>query len=192
MTDDDHYRADGSSEAPAKSERTDDCVRLDQFLDQSTDAVTIELWLREGTGHTVRDVQAQYRQQTTALETSPQVADVTIRTWPTRLFRDLDQEAVSGPVHRAVREMETWASENGYSLAPAFQRRVVRSPLSGRRREEVTLPIVCLAIHGDAGLEGVFPARHDGVVYTVEDFYEAIRDTASEDQVADSATVGAE
>lgn len=187
-----YYRTDGSNDATPDTEQTDRRVCIDRLLERSTGTLRIALWLRDGTGHTVRDVQTQYREQATALESTPRVGEVTVRRWPTRLFRDDDGPSVSDTVHRAVREMETWADENGYSLAPAFQRRVVRSPLSGHRREELTLPIVCLAVHDDAGLAGVAPTRRDGTVYTVEQFYEAIRDTTVEDPATDSAAVGAE
>jgi hypothetical protein len=77
-----------------------------------------------------------------------------------------------------VADFETWAVENGYTLAPAFRRQTAStSPLdSNDRCGRFSVPIVALALYQDDTLCGVFPSTEtdSGVTYTVIDCLDAL------------------
>lgn len=108
-----------------------------------------------------------------------------VRTWPDEI--ELSTETGSDPVVETFERFEAWAADRGLSVRPGFDVRTV-SPLVGRERELLTLPMMCLAVRvdGETGAEntdaagngaddlvGVFPCRDGERTWTIGDYLDA-------------------
>lgn len=71
-----------------------------------------------------------------------------------------------------VEEFEDWADENGFSLAPAFQRRERYVTGTTARREAVVFPVVALAVYEGTELRAVLPSSDEFGHYTVHEALE--------------------
>lgn len=71
-----------------------------------------------------------------------------------------------------IEEFEDWAAANGFSLAPAFQRRERYVTGSTVRREAVVFPVVALAVYEGPELRAVLPSSDEFGHYTVHEALE--------------------
>ncbi|MFB6308238.1 MAG: HTH domain-containing protein [Haloarculaceae archaeon] len=127
---------------------------------------------------------ARYRTVVRELETlveSGHLAALSVTEWRKRV-------PVDGPGGDREREryaeFSDWASEAGVGLAPFFDTRVCYSTETARRRPELVVPAMCLAVyHGDE-LALVTPHDDHGRMVSIEDCLDRIRSG----QITDAAT----
>lgn len=98
-----------------------------------------------------------------ALEAEGAVDEVTVETWDARVPVDGGEDRLHARAHDAYDEFSAWADEAGRSLDPYFR---VRETARG---EVLVLPIMCLAVEGEDGLEAVYPSETDAEKATVLD-----------------------
>lgn len=73
-----------------------------------------------------------------------------------------------------VEVFERWAEEAGACLAPCFDTRRCYDDGSGRVRDELVMPVLCLAVYEGDRLVEVAPRGHGGEVVTVADCLERL------------------
>ncbi|MDS0258651.1 hypothetical protein NDI56_04395 [Haloarcula sp. S1CR25-12] len=66
-------------------------------------------------------------------------------------------------------EFVDWATDAGASLAPFFDTRLCYSWETGRKRTELVMPALCLAIYEDDELVQVAPFARGGTPHSIED-----------------------
>lgn len=66
-------------------------------------------------------------------------------------------------------EFRTWADEEGVQLAPCFDTRRCYGQQTGEKREELVMPVLCLAVYEGEALVEVAPHAEDGEIVTVAD-----------------------
>jgi len=100
-----------------------------------------------------RDVVDEFARHTWARELSPAAED----TW-CRFARD------------KYDEFTRWADAAGWTLEPAFTRRMVTNQYVGERYEVIQFPIISIAVYDGDTLVRLSPSVDgDGVAYTIED-----------------------
>jgi hypothetical protein len=97
-------------------------------------------------------------------------------------------DAETSPAVERYRAFESWADDAGVDIDPFFTVRERDSFVDGTARELI-LPVMCLAIRGDDGLETVAPNSRDGETTTVQDCLDALETL---DAPARPVTVAAE
>lgn len=129
-----------------------------------------ELYLR-GDVHGVFDAQQQVVNRVERLAANGAFSDsIVAGRW--ERCRTRPEEWRSGALE-TYEEFRSWAERNGFSLAPAFQRRTRTFVGMDDVEEVVVFPAVALAIYEADELEAVFPCTDQDRVYTVEDALEA-------------------
>ena len=93
-----------------------------------------------------------------------------------------------------VAAFSAWADRNGYSLGTLFDRRTLKSSLTGEHRETIVVPVMALAEYEGPDLRFVTPCSIEGTTVTVQDrldelYVGAQRDTTA---VSDVRTAPAE
>ena len=115
------------------------------------------------------------------------VADYQTRQWPPKRHAVVESQAAETTRGELLAKFEGWADQRGYSLKPAFQRRMVPGSLVGadEPREEVRVPIVTLALYDESTetepLTGVVPYTDEGDAderrtYTIDAWLSALED----------------
>ncbi|MFC7076519.1 HTH domain-containing protein [Haloarcula halophila] len=66
-------------------------------------------------------------------------------------------------------EFAAWAREEGVRLAPFFDTRTCYSMQTGRKREELVMPVMCVAVYEDGDLRQVAPVAGDDGPISVDD-----------------------
>jgi hypothetical protein len=112
--------------------------------------------------------------QLSSLAASGDIGGFRVETWPDELA--MSEHTEHNQVVERYKEFLLWAEENDCSITPPFERRTV-SPLIGKRRDVLTLPIMCLAVYEDDTLCGVYPHSEDGETISVTDFLTNCVDT---------------
>lgn len=133
--------------------------------DSQPDSVTLTLWTRRpvcGPRTTAIDRLGRLRGEGV-------IADFEIETWPNKVVLDEENQRIADLVDR----LESWADEQGMSLRPPFETRTV-SPLVGRSREVLTLPVMLLQVHDGDGLVGVYPCSDGDRTWTVTEYLDAV------------------
>lgn len=82
------------------------------------------------------------------------------------------EHAHGSAMRETYEEFATWASVNGFSLAPAFDVRSRYVPGTTERRECVIFPVVALAIYQGQQLRAVVPCSDEFGHYTVHEALE--------------------
>lgn len=129
-----------------------------------------ELYLRGDTYGTF-DAQQQVLNRVKRLEANGTFSEsIVAGEWQRIRTRAEDARDEALTVHD---EFRTWAERNGFSLAPAFERRT-RSYMGLNRVDEVVVfPVIALAIYEDDRIQGVFPCTDEDRAYTVGDALDA-------------------
>jgi hypothetical protein len=109
--------------------------------------------------------------------------DVTV--WNSRV--ELAGEETPAAAAR-YREFDAWAAAEGVDIDPFFTVRERDSFVDGTVRELI-LPVMCLAVHGDDGIEALAPHVRDGGTVTVRD---CLADLETREATARRVTVPAE
>lgn len=96
------------------------------------------------------------------------IAEVAVETW-TSVTPALEELGDSGPsVSLTVNSFRAWASDEGYTLEPAFGWRETASMLDGRSALQIQVPIACLAVYESDDLRCVAPCSDGERTYSVE------------------------
>lgn len=61
---------------------------------------------------------------------------------------------------QVFKEFESWASDNGVSIEPYFDREEYESSLSGDHGEVVTFPVMSVSVYEDDELRAVYPCSN--------------------------------
>ncbi|SDJ85868.1 HTH domain-containing protein [Natronorubrum texcoconense] len=96
------------------------------------------------------------------------IAEVAVETW-TSVTPALEELGDSGPsISLTVNSFRAWASGEGYTLEPSFDRRETGSMLDGRSAVQIRVPIVSLAVYESDTLRCVAPCSDGERTYSVE------------------------
>lgn len=104
------------------------------------------------------------------LEDDGRLVDLRVETWGGA--RSL--EIPGSPVVDVVETFRDWATEAGYTLEPAFDRRERSSIVSETTHTELVVPYVTVAVYDGVELECVAPCSKSDDVFTVHDCLTAL------------------
>ena len=90
-----------------------------------------------------------------ACEDEGTVETVLLRSWPKEVART--EHSPYQEVIDAFERFEQWADERGVSVTPAFRERTVTSSVTGKAKDVLVTPMLCLAVYQDDQLQAVFP-----------------------------------
>lgn len=136
------------------------------MTDGPSDPPRVVVWVRE-LAVPPGDPRAAVLSRLRELESRGLVDDVSVRVWGTAVDASVaDGGEYDQPVRSCVAAFYRWADRTGHSLGPAFRREQCSSMRSAERAAVVRLPLVCVAVHADGGLEGVFPCSAGGEATT--------------------------
>lgn len=142
------------------------------------------LFVRASAPGAARDRQEACVERLRHLESAGRLS-LSVETWA-------EEVPMDGPVGRArerYTEFTQWASDRGAVLAPFFEVRSRTSLVDEERREVLSLPVLCLAVHEDGNLQAVYPHADGEDVYSVPDGIEAL-EAGSVEQAAVTAERG--
>jgi hypothetical protein len=120
-----------------------------------------------------------------ALAADGRIDDYDVSVWSDRVRLDVDR---GPPVVDLYRSFERWADAEGVDIGPFFDVRERESFLDGTARELV-LPVMCLAVRTEEGLETVAPNVRDGEATSVVDCLDRLE---ARDATARSVAVSAD
>lgn len=131
----------------------------------------IELWVRDCAPSGATNVQDTDCGRLQQIKDEGKITDVPMNVWGGRIDAEAADTMEGGvsPAREAVDTFETWASEHGYSLQPAFETRAIGSLVTDETREVIVPPIICLAVYDGNDLQAVFPYSDGEAVHTVSE-----------------------
>lgn len=130
----------------------------------------VELWLRGNSPTCVRDAQEEAYERLQRLQRAGRIGSVTSHVWePIETTPRATDPEHTAMYRETMSKFRDWANERGYSLSPGFQTRDTTAMLADERWEEITPPILCLAVYADDTLTTVFPHADGECVHTVTD-----------------------
>ncbi|PSP42479.1 hypothetical protein BRC66_01285 [Halobacteriales archaeon QH_2_66_30] len=132
--------------------------------------VTVELHVRSELPAPARSQASQVYEELGVLAGQGAIADLHREHWPNRTPID-DPES---DVRDTYLQFQSWATDQGYSLAPFFQIRECYTPEVGDWCDWLVTPAMCLAVYEDGTLSAVYPHRDSGETRTVQDGMEAL------------------
>lgn len=139
--------------------------------------VDVELYARETLPSPARSRCERVEARLADLSADGEIASFDVATWPKRI-------PCRGDADPAVRDrylaFEAWASECGVRLTPFFGTRECYSASTGERGDWVVLPVLCLAVYGDDGLDAVYPHADGGTCRSVVDGLDSLAQPDSE------------
>ena len=106
-----------------------------------------------------------------ALAEDGRIDEYEVSVWSDRVRLDGDSQP---PAADHYREFATWAEAEGVDIDPFFTVRERESFVDGTAHELV-LPVMCLAVRTDDGLETVAPHDRNGESTSVRDCVEALK-----------------
>lgn len=98
------------------------------------------------------------------------VEEVTVETWDARVPVEGGADCLCATAYEAYETFSEWASDRGRSLQPYFRVR------ESDRGEVLVLPIMCLAVESEDGLEAVYPSETPEEKATVHDGLSALEE----------------
>ena len=110
-----------------------------------------------------------------ACEDEGAVDDLLLRSWPKEVA--LSDESPYQEVIEQYERFEAWADERGVSVRPPFRERSTTSQVTGKTRERLVTPLLCLELYADDELLGVFPHTNEATdeTYTTDDAIATLR-----------------
>ncbi|MFC7142402.1 HTH domain-containing protein [Halosimplex aquaticum] len=132
----------------------------------------VELYLR-GDTYGSYDRQQRVLERVEDLEAEGVVADTEVdASW--QRIRTPEQDSRDEAV-RTYEELREWATENGYRLEPAFQRRQRSYIGTDVVHDVVVFPMASLAVYAGSDLQAVFPCADESgeIHYSVQDCLDA-------------------
>ncbi|WP_459195094.1 HTH domain-containing protein [Halosimplex sp. J119] len=137
-----------------------------------TDGYRVELYLR-GDTYGSYDRQQRVLERVEDLDADGVVADAEVdASWQRIRTPEQDSRDEALATYEELRE---WASENGYRLEPAFQRRQRSYIGTDVVHDVVVFPMASLAVYAENDLQAVFPCADESgeIHYSVQDFLDA-------------------
>ena len=130
--------------------------------------VAVDLYVRPAQ---LQEALEEYVATLNRLASEGVIGDVAIHSWPSRVpTRSPATDAVE-----RFREFREWAAAHDASIQPPFSVRTVESELTGERSTYLSTPVMCLAVHDDDEVLGVYPHTTGEHHRTVADAIEALR-----------------
>lgn len=103
------------------------------------------------------------------------IADLDVDVWDGSMGITQTGDRDPDGTRETVAEYEQWATEQGCTLRPAFERRSGEPADDGKGRHgRIVTPLITLAIHAGEELRAVYPHVEDGDVRTIRDGIEAL------------------
>lgn len=88
-------------------------------------------------------------------ESEGTIDDLLLRSWPKEVT--LSETSPYQEAIESVDRFDEWAERRGVSVRPPFRERTTTSQVTGETRELLVTPMLCLEVHVDDELVGVFP-----------------------------------
>lgn len=141
------------------------------MVDTTSDtAFRAELYLRGDTYGTF-DAQQQVLNRVKRLEANGLISEsIVAGEWHRIRTRAEDPRDEALTVHE---EFNDWATRNGFSLEPAFERRTRAYMGLNRVDEVVVFPVIALAVYEAERIQAVFPCTDEDRAHTVGDALDA-------------------
>lgn len=110
-----------------------------------------------------------------ACESEGSIDEHLLRSWPKEVRLNDDtpyQEALE-----SFERFEAWADSQGVSVRPPFRKRSTTSQVTGKTKELLVMPLLCLEVYADDELVGVFPHTDEAAeeTYTTEEAIATLR-----------------
>lgn len=125
-------------------------------------------------------------QQLRRLEARGDIGALDVVDWAKRV-----PVAVSSAQCDRHEAFSAWADAAGVRLTPFFDTRVCYCTETGRKREELVLPALCLAVYEDGELSTVAPHADGGRSVSVEDIIDGLDATDAADDIEAAEDAGA-
>ncbi|MDF9746715.1 HTH domain-containing protein [Natrinema salsiterrestre] len=110
-----------------------------------------------------------------ACESEGAIDDLLIRSWPKEVA--LSEESPHQEVLTNYETFAQWADERGVTVRPPFRERSTTSQVTGKTRDLLVTPLLCLELYADDELLGVFPHSDETTdeTYTTDDAIATLR-----------------
>ena len=108
-----------------------------------------------------------------ACETEGSIDDLLLRSWPKEVSRD--ESTLHHEVLETYDQFSQWADQRGVSIEPPFNTRTSTSTVTGKSRELLVTPLLCLEVYVDDDLIGVFPHSEGDETYTTDEVIAQLR-----------------
>ncbi|WP_380675446.1 HTH domain-containing protein [Salinigranum sp. GCM10025319] len=154
------------------------------FTISSADARQVTFYVR-GDMFGANDQQNAVVDRLRELDDDDVIEGYDVRVWNSRVRLTGTETPAEVEQYRAF---ESWADAANVDIDPFFTVRERDSFVDGTARELI-LPVMCLAVHGDDGLEAVAPCARGDETYTVRD---CLAELETPDAPARRVTVPAE
>ena len=110
-----------------------------------------------------------------ACESEDAIDDLLLRSWPQEVA--LSDESPYQEVIDTYERFARWADERSVSIRPPFRERSTTSQVTGKTRERLVTPLLCLEVYADDELVGVFPHTDERTeeTYTTDEAIATLR-----------------
>jgi len=110
-----------------------------------------------------------------ACESEGAIDELLLRSWPQEVA--LSDESPYQEVIDNYERFAQWADERGVSVRPPFRERSTTSQVTGKTRERLVTPLLCLEVYADDELVGVFPHTDERTeeTYTTDEAIATLR-----------------
>ncbi|MFD1564940.1 HTH domain-containing protein [Haloarchaeobius amylolyticus] len=110
-----------------------------------------------------------------ACESEGAIDELLLRSWPQEVA--LTEESPYQEVIDNYERFAQWADERGVSVRPPFRERSTTSQVTGKTRERLVTPLLCLEVYADDELIGVFPHTDERTeeTYTTDEAIATLR-----------------
>lgn len=139
------------------------------FTLSGSDAPHVTFYVR-GDMFGANDQQTAVVTTLSALSDAGRIGDYEVSVWSDRVRLDGDSQPPAADHYRAF---EAWAEAEGVDIDPFFTVRERESFVDGTARELV-LPVMCLTVRTEDGLETVAPHVRDSETTSVQDCLETL------------------
>lgn len=106
-------------------------------------------------------------------EESP-IADLDVDIWGASMGITQTDNRDPGDTRDRVAEFAEWADEHDCTLRPAFDWRSADSPPEDQTRQQISTPLITLAVYSGSHLQAVYPHMDGDEVYTIHDGIKAL------------------
>lgn len=110
-----------------------------------------------------------------ACESEGAIDELLLRSWPQEVA--LSDESPYQEVIDTYERFAQWADGRGVSIRPPFRERSTTSQVTGKTRERLVTPLLCLEVYADDELVGVFPHTDERTeeTYTTDEAIATLR-----------------
>ncbi|MDQ2052293.1 hypothetical protein RBH26_17610 [Natronolimnohabitans sp. A-GB9] len=110
-----------------------------------------------------------------ACESEGRIDDLLLRSWPKEIA--LTENSPYQEALESFERFEQWADQRGVSVRPPFKQRTTTSQVTGKTKELLVTPLLCLELYADDELVGVFPHSDETTdeTFTTDEAIAALR-----------------